>query len=147
MDLKNKNQRNELFYKVFDKFHEAHPDCFHFSDHIYARELFDLIIDEINLLDAVEEIKDKYNEKAFNDIKALHPAVFRDFELTVNPISYSWSRGRGCNLTIEDGTKYPVAEKSQASEFFHSAYFLEKVIIKMHYFDDTVPYIIEAREA
>ena len=40
-------EKNEMFSKVFKQFLKSHKGCYHFSDHIYARDLFDIILKEI----------------------------------------------------------------------------------------------------
>lgn len=42
-----KEQKDFYFKQAFDKFLEHHKDCYHFSDHILARELFDICVEEL----------------------------------------------------------------------------------------------------
>lgn len=60
-------EKNEMFHKVFKKFSKSHKGCYHFSDHIYARDLFDIILEENEELKAqiekeYAELKIKYEE-------------------------------------------------------------------------------------
>lgn len=97
-ELEDKDKRNKVFSDIFRKFQKTHSGCFHFSDHIYARELFDLIIDELNLIDD----KYIYSEDCAQINKTLSEIERNDNSYANNEGGWGFHDGAGIGINSEN---------------------------------------------